>query len=85
MAEVSIQQNVLKTVLSVPDPKCDVALLTTMAVREHSRKQGIGTALVTAAEEWVQIAHPKIAYVALLVYKNNHDAIRLVMQAPSLQ
>ena len=76
MLEVSIQHGVLKAVPGSPDPKSDVVLLTTMAVKPHVRKQGIGTALLTAAEAWISDAHPEIAYAALFAYRNNHDAIR---------
>ena len=76
MLEVSVQHGVLTAVLGNQNPKSDVVLLTTMAVKEHSRKQGIGTALLAAAEMWICSVHPEIACTALFVYRNNHDAIR---------
>lgn len=77
MVEVSTQQDVPKAVLRKGDQA--VAVLTTMAVTEHSRKQGIGTALLSAAEEWTRTCHPEITSAALFVYRNNHDAIRLAV------
>ena len=76
MLEVSVQHGVLKAALGRQDPKSDVVLLTTMAVKEDCRKQGIGTALLAAAEDWIHTVHPEIACAALFVYRNNHDAIR---------
>ena len=76
MLEVSVQHGVLRAALGTEDPKSDVILLTTMAVKKSSRKHGIGTALLAAAEQWIRSVHPEVACAALFVYRNNHDAIR---------
>lgn len=50
------------------------AVVTTMAVLPSMQRQGIGTALLDAAQDWA--ASLDIRIVALFVYRDNDAAIR---------
>ena len=76
MLEVSVQSS---TSIAGPNRQelgSEVLFVTSMAVKEPRRRQGIGAALLRAAEEWSAPHHSDISHAALLVYRNNYDAIR---------
>ncbi|KAL0039854.1 hypothetical protein WJX77_010005 [Trebouxia sp. C0004] len=52
-----------------------VAVVTTMAVLPEMQRQGIGTALLEAAQCWA--ASRDVRVIALFVYRDNYTAIRL--------
>ena len=75
MLEVSVQWS---SSLAAPNWQQgpQVLFLTTMAVRNLKRKQGIGAALLRAAEDWSATAHLSVSHAALLVHRNNDAAVR---------
>ncbi|KAA6418549.1 MAG: hypothetical protein FRX49_11494 [Trebouxia sp. A1-2] len=72
MLEVSIQADMPPLFLGNSH---QVAVVTTMAVLPEMQRQGIGTALLEAAQCWA--AARDVRSVALFVYRDNYTAIRL--------
>ena len=72
MLEVSIQTDIPAGVLS--SGRTEAAVVTTMAVMPSLQRQGIGSALLQAAQQWA--ARYKVEIVALFVYRDNDAAIR---------
>ena len=71
MLEVSIQADMPPLFLGNSQ---QVAVVTTMAVLPEMQSQGIGTALLEAAQCWAASHDGKV--VALFVYRDNYTAIR---------
>lgn len=71
MLEVSIQADMPPLFLGNSH---QVAVVTTMAVLPEMQRQGIGTALLEAAQCWA--AARDVRSVALFVYRDNYTAIR---------
>ena len=71
MLEVSLQADMPPLFLGSSQ---QIAVVTTMAVLPEMQRQGIGTALLEAAQCWA--ASRDIKVVALFVYRDNYTAIR---------
>ncbi len=71
MLEVSIQADMPPLFLG---NSRQVAVVTTMAVLPEMQRQGIGTALLEAAQCWAASCDVKV--LALFVYRDNYTAIR---------
>lgn len=72
MLEVSVQADMPPLFLG---NSRQVAVVTTMAVLPEMQRQGIGIALLEAAQCWA--ASRDVKLVALFVYRDNYTAIRL--------
>ena len=71
MLEVSVQADMPPLFLG---NSRQVAVVTTMAVLPEMQRQGIGIALLEAAQCWA--ASRDVKLVALFVYRDNYTAIR---------
>jgi len=72
---VAALQGQVVAYLTIEIGQSKVARVTDLVVNEHNRKQGIATALLLSASEWV--AQRKVKRIMLEMQAKNHAAIQL--------